>query len=128
MADYKLMGSDESTGVFYKPENLYVPNDGGNRHWNIYLAWKATDPVNNVADPQYTTEEQEQIDYEARQDARVANLKGALINQFKMILALFQVGRDKGLWVVADFDPDLVTIAQSWIATINDYENDAPGS
>ena len=121
MADYRLL----SNGVFYKPENKSIPEDTRNRDWRVYIDWVN---AGGVADPQYTTEEQDQIDYEARQEARVSNLKGALINQFKMILALFQVGRDKGLWVTADFDPDLVSIAQSWIATINEYENDEPGA
>lgn len=123
MADYKLKSIDESNGVFYEPENLDIPNNPSNRHWIAYQEWKA---IGNTPDPQYTTEEQAQIDYEARQNARIDNLKAALINQFKMILELFQVGRDKGLWVVADFDPALVTLAQEWKDLIDNYEADSP--
>lgn len=126
MADYKLNGVDESNGVIREIDGASIPNDPSNNDWQEYLDWKAADPVANVPDQQYTTEEQAQIDYNARQDARIANLKGALINQFKMILELFQVGRDKGLWVVADFDPALVTLAQEWKDLIDDYEADSP--
>lgn len=80
----------------------------------------------NTLEPMVSVADQAQIDYEGRQAARIANLKSALINQFKMILELFQVGRDKGLWVVADFDPALVTLAQEWKDLIDDYEADSP--
>lgn len=126
MADYRLNWNDESRGVFYKPDNLNIPPTTANRHWREYLDWKAADPVNNVPDPLITAEDQAQADYDGRQNQRVNQLKGALINQFKMILALFQVGRDKGVWTVSDFDSELVTIAQQWIALIDEYENDAP--
>lgn len=123
---YKLNGPDESYGLnkFDDSNGRTTTFDQLNvRLWDEYEAWKA---LGNTPDPQYTTEEQAQIDYQARQDARIANLKSALINQFKMILALFQVGRDNGVWTVSDFDSELVTIAQQWIALIDEYENDAP--
>lgn len=125
MADYKLSGPDETYGVIRL-------NDNGSKTsfqqihaqlWQEYEDWKA---LGNTPDPQYTPAEQAQIDYEERQDARISNLKNALIWQFKMILNLFQVGRDNGVWVVADFDPEVVTKAQEWIALINEYDNDTP--
>lgn len=124
MADYKLNGTDESYGVVKMDNGVFTTFY--QRHatlWQEYQDWLS---LGNTVAPQYTTEEQSQIDYEARQDARLSNLKGALINQFKMILALFQVGRDNGVWTVSDFDSELVTIAQQWIALIDEYENDAP--
>lgn len=124
MDNYKLKGADESNGVIGidgEKETHILPSN--TRLWAEYGAWKA---AGGIPDPQYTTEEQSQIDYAARQDARVQTLRAALMSQFKMILALFQVGRDKGAWVVADFDPQLVTIAQTWIDLIDDYENDTP--
>lgn len=125
MVDYKLCGPDETTGVTkFDDDGIYshiLPVHA--KLWQDYLDWKA---LGNTPDPQYTTEEQAQIDYEARQNARIQNLKSALVNQFKMILELFQVGRDKGLWVVADFDPALVTLAQEWKDLIDDYETDSP--
>lgn len=126
MADYRLNGADESNGVIRTLDGATIPNNTANRDWRKYLEWKALDPVNNVPDPQYSAAEQDQINYNERQNARINALKGALIDQFKMILALFQVGRDKGLWVVADFDPDLVTLAQNWKDLIDDYEADSP--
>lgn len=69
MADYKLIGPDETNGVIYTPTNMTVPNAGGNRHWQEYLAWKSE---GNVPDPQYTLAEAKiicnnkaQADYEA---------------------------------------------------------------
>lgn len=123
MADYKLNGIDESFGVVRESDSASIPNAPGNRDWTEYEIWR---DAGGIPDPQYTTEEQNQIDYDSRQYARIANLKDALINQFKMILALFQVGRDKGVWVVGDFDADLVAQAQTWIDLIDDYESDAP--
>lgn len=123
MADYRLNGADETNGVFYIPESKFIPNSLGNRDWQGYLAWKA---LGNTPDPQSTPEEQAQKDYNARQTARVGQLKAALITQFKMILALFQVGRQKGIWTVSDFPSELVAIAQEWQALIEEYENDTP--
>lgn len=94
-----------------------------NPQYQEVLDWIA---LGNTLESILTTEQQAQVDYEGRQAERVANLKSALINQFKMILALFQVGRDNGVWTVSDFDSELVAIAQQWIALIDEYENDAP--
>lgn len=124
MADYKLLGPDETTGVLHTPTNTSIPAITANRQWREYLAWK---DLGNTPDSQFTTEETNEKEYNARQTSREKTLKNALIWQFKMILELFQVGRDKGLWVVADFDPDTVTKAQEWIALINEYDNDSPG-
>lgn len=118
---YKLF----SDGVIRHDDILLLTTTIPSTHrlYQEYLEWVAE---GNTADPEFTTAEQAQMDYDDRQNVRVENLKGALVMQFKMILALFQVGRDKGVWVVGDFDSDLVTQAQAWIQLIDDYENDAP--
>lgn len=122
MARYKYPGVDDSNGIIDNDNGRFIqPNSGD--YWNEYQQWLA---ASNVPDAQFTTEEQNQHDYDQRQAERLQNLKSALINQFKMILELFQVGRDKGLWVVADFDPALVTLAQEWKDLIDDYEADSP--
>ena len=126
MADYRLNSDDESLGVFHKPTGRVIPASPDNRHWLEYLEWKAADPINNIPDPVFTPAEQAQFDYEQRQRNRIKILKNALVNQFKMILDIFQVGRDKGVWTVSDFDPSLVTVAQQWITLIDEYENDSP--
>lgn len=126
MSDYKLNGSDESFGVVYTPTNIIIPNDDYNPNWKAYLEWKAADPINNVPDPQYTVEEQAQIDYEDRQNARIAQLRQDAVELFEFILAIFQVGRDNGAWVAPDFDQAIRDKAAEWIQTIDDYRNDAP--
>ena len=118
---YKIAGD----GVKRKSDGAFIPNDSANRDWREYTAWVEN---GGTADPEYTTEEQNVVDYNNRQNERIKILKQALIDQFKMILALFKVGRDNGLWVVADFDPLIVTKAQNWIDLIDEYENDAPGA
>lgn len=125
MADYKLNGVDDSSGVIRNSDGASIPNAPGNRDWREYIEWIEN---GGIPDPQYTTEEQNVVDYNNRQNERIKVLKQALIDQFKMILALFQVGRNKGLWVVADFDPLIVTKAQAWIDLIDEYENDEPGA
>lgn len=123
MADYRLNGPDESQGVFYRPDRKSIPNSAGNRDWRDYEAWKA---IGNIPDPQYTTEEQAQIDYEVRQDARIAQLRQDAVELFEFILAIFQVGRDNGAWVAPDFDQSIRDKAAEWIQTIDDYRNDTP--
>lgn len=125
MADYKLNGPDESNGVTRESDGASIPNAPGNRDWREYVTWRDS---GGVPDPQYTTEEQAQIDYEDRQDARIAQLKQDSVELFEFILAIFQVGRDNGAWVAPDFDQAIRDKAAEWIQTIDDYRNDSPGS
>jgi len=124
MANYKLCGPDESTGVIkigltetiqFYPIEVEL--------WQEYEAWKAE---GNTPDPQYTTEEESQIAYEGRQAVRIQTLVRATIDQFDMILALFQVGRDNGIWTATDFPADLRAKAVEWRQLIDDYRSDTP--
>lgn len=124
MADYRLNGPDESQGVFYRPDRKSIPNTTSNRDWMEYIAWR---DAGGVPDPQYTTEEQAQIDYEVRQNARIAQLRRDAVELFEFILAIFQVGRDNGAWTASDFDQAIRDKAAEWIQTIDDYRNDSPG-
>jgi len=66
-----------------------------------------------------------QRELDARQNARVQKLQNAVIDQFDMILALFRVGRDKGVWAAGDFPAELVTKVQEWQQLILDYRSDS---
>ena len=72
MAEYKLNGPDESNGVTREEDGASIPNAPGNRDWREYVVWR---DAGGVPDPQYTTEEQNQIDYDNRQGARIAQLR-----------------------------------------------------
>lgn len=50
MAKYKISGD----GVFDTEENMYIPNDEGNRHWIMYQTWVDD---GNTPDPEYTAQE-----------------------------------------------------------------------
>lgn len=69
-----------------------------------------------------TPEQQAIIDKRVRQIQRLEKLSSAMIDEFKMILALFQVGKEKGIWQNSDFPAELRTKAANWIQTIADYE------
>lgn len=122
MADYRLNGDIESDGVFNRVNNENISPEN-TVQWKKYEEWK---DLGNEPDPLSSPSNILQNEYAERQAARTQQLKQAVIMQFKMILALFQVGQDKGVWVVGDFDSELVTQAQTWIALIDDYESDAP--
>lgn len=125
MADYKLIEDNDSNIILFTPTNLSIPNIESNPDWQSYLAWKA---LGNTPDPQYTTEEQAQIDYQERQSTRIRTLTQAVIDQFEMILSLYQVGRDNGVWVNTDFPEEVRAKALEWRALIDEYNNDAPGA
>lgn len=59
-----------------------------------------------------------------RKTARIELIQAALIDAVKGIVALFQVGRDKGIWLATDFDSDLRDRFADWIALINEHESD----
>jgi hypothetical protein len=125
MADYKEVwqAPDDSTiiGYIFNATGAYIPLDPANKDYQEYLTWAAG---GGVADPAYTTPEIDAAALEDRQTGRIGSLKDALIWQFKMILELFQVGKDKGLWVNTDFDSEVRAKAAEWIQTIADYENE----
>lgn len=117
MAKYKLQGS----GVMDTETGAFIPNAPGNRHWKEYQQWLID---GNTPDPEFTQQEIDDAALLDRQNQRIINLRSALIYQFKMILALFQVGKSKGVWVNSDFDQELRDKASEWIQLINDYENE----
>lgn len=119
MEKYKLL----NIGVFDNERNLYIPNDPGNADWREYQEWLS---AGNVPDPEYTQEELDLIAYNERQDARIVQLRNAIITEFEMILTIYQVGRDKGLWLATDFPQEIRDKAAQWIQLINDYKNDTP--
>jgi hypothetical protein len=125
MAQYKEVWTSRTdptvTGHIETATGKLIPIDPGNADYQAVLAWLGG---GGVADPAYTTAEIDELDRLERQSARLDSLKTALIYQFKMILALFQVGKDKGLWTNTDFDLELRQKAADWIQLIADYEAD----
>lgn len=77
-----------------------------------------------VPDPQpkpMTATEIEEREREYRQSARIKKLQSAVIDQFDMILALFQTGRDNGVWVAGDFPADLRDKVVEWRDLIGQF-------
>lgn len=107
MAKYKLLDD----GVLNTLTNESIPNSPGNRHWIEYQEWL---DEGNTPDPQFS---QEDIDSKVVRD-EIVQLKGdlgkSLAWQFRMILELFQVGKEKGIWSDADFSQDIRDKAIQW--------------
>jgi hypothetical protein len=126
MAEYKEVWPNPNdptvTGYQQTTTGKCIPLDPGNADYQNYLQWEAG---GGVADPAYTQAEIDAFNLEVTQAGRRQQLRNALIDQFKMILALFQVGKAKGIWVNDDFDADLRAKAAQWIAIIADYEADS---
>lgn len=124
MADYKVNGPDETSGVIKIDDGVYTTFLPIHVElWEEYEAWKAE---GNTPDPQYTPEEIAQAEYQERQSTRMQTLIHATIDQFDMILAIFQVGRDNGAWTATDFPAELRAKAIEWRQLIDDYRSDAP--
>lgn len=85
--------------------------------WGITLV---PDPVPPPPSPEVVAKQE----LDARQNARLLTLQNAVMDQFDMILSIFRVGREKGLWTVADFPAELVTKAQEWQQIILDYRSE----
>lgn len=68
MAKYKLT----ENGVKDTETNMFIPNSGGNRHWQEYLAWAAE---GNTADDEFTSEEITSIAWDSLRNERNILLK-----------------------------------------------------
>ena len=119
MAKYKL----SADGVKDTETGACIPNADGNRHWQQYLLWlegkdalgfdMGTGP--NTPDPEFTEEEinRKIIDDEI-QELR-SDLQSALVWQFRMIMELWDIGKDKGIWVAGDItNHELKSKVASW--------------
>lgn len=125
MADYKLNGPDETNGVTRNADGASIPNDPENRDWVEYEAWKAAAPGVNIPDPQYTPEEQAEIDRLEAIAAKFEELTGFDRQLLKLIVVMYQVGNAKGLWVKADFtaiDADIVDDVQAMRTRLSELE------
>lgn len=126
MADYKEVWKNptDPTIIGYQKTGtgLFLMLNCGGPDWQDFLNWQAG---GGVADPAFTQAEIDEWSLNGRQMDRLGTLRQATIDQFKMILAIFQVGKDKGVWVNADFDVELRQKAADWIQLINDYESEA---
>jgi hypothetical protein len=117
MAKYKIIlnDKDELTGVQTVRERdgavLNIPASEDNRDWRQYLEWVAE---GNTPDPMYTPEEEAENAIRAEIGELKDDMRKVLIGQFDMLMALFDVGKDKGVWDGPDFDPALIQKVQNW--------------
>lgn len=91
---YKLSGD----GV-KRIDGACIPNDTGNKDWMAYQEWL---DEGNTPDPEFT---QAELDAKAILDEIAAlkqDLKNALVWQFRMISAIWEIGKTKGLWQNSD--------------------------
>ena len=116
MALYKICGD----GWQNTETKEAIPNAPGNRQCQEVQEWIAQ---GNTPDPEFTQEEIDEAALEDRQNQRLAKLAGAIVDNFDMLLELFQVGVTNGLWTAQDFPPALRQKAQEWRQLIEDYRN-----
>jgi hypothetical protein len=90
---------------------INIPASEGNRDWRQYLEWVAE---GNTPDPMYTPEEEAENAVIAEVNEIRGELGRIIKSKFEMILAMFEVGKAKGLWVNTDFEQPLRTKAASW--------------
>lgn len=108
MAKYKLA----PWGVIDTETSESIPDSEGNREWVAYLAWL---DLGNTPDPEFTPQEiLDNID-----KAEILSLKKDLKNTlqwlFRMILEVWEVGKDKGIWDNTDItDTELKEKAAAW--------------
>ena len=125
MADYKLNGPDESRGVIRTADGAIIPNDEENRDWIAYLEWKAADPGVNIPDPQYTTEEQAEVDRQAAIFLKLQEMTGFDRQLLKLLVIMYQVGVANGHWIKGDFtaiDPNIVDDVQAMRTRLTELE------
>jgi hypothetical protein len=117
MARYKL----SNTGVYDTETNSYIPSAAENADWREYLQWVDD---GNTPDPQYTPQEILDNELRDRQKQRLETLLSATIDQFDLIIALFQMGVTKGIWTANDFPQEIRDNAVYWKSLVDDYKNE----
>jgi hypothetical protein len=100
-------------GTYRHPETALNSADFRFR-WGVI---EVPDPTPEEPTPEQVAE-RERV---ARQGRRLQTLQNALIDQFDMLMALFQVGRAKGVWAVTDFPQELRDRVTEWRQIIDDY-------
>ena len=108
------------------PRDVWVERDGSN---NIIAVYGRPNP--GVADEKLAHDHPDLLAYRAAQDDRAAKiatfgekqdaLLSMIVDNFDFILEIFQVGKDKGLWVNSDFDPVLVAKGQDMKQAVNEW-------
>lgn len=135
-------------GVIEQVTGSFIPDNTDLSEWRTYQNWLigldadgedlGTGPNEPIAMPPDDSGDYELIDdtwvlndlirsqreLDARQTERIKLLQAATIDQFDMIIALFTVGRDKGLWAATDFSAELRAKVVEWMQLIEDYKND----
>ncbi|GAG89151.1 unnamed protein product, partial [marine sediment metagenome] len=85
-----------------------------------YQKWLAED--GNAPDPEFTQEELDAIALKEQITDLKTQLRSHDIWLFRFILELFQIGKDKGLWVNADASPDLLAKGAAWKQKLDDLD------
>jgi len=93
MSNYKLSGD----GV--KLNGGHIPANEDNADWQKYLKWL---DEGNTPDPEFTPEELDALLRANEIDGLKADLRAALVWQFRMISAIWEIGKSKGLWSNTD--------------------------
>ena len=118
MAIYKII---KKLGVYNSLTNSFIPSAEGNSDWIEYLEWV---DLGNTPDPQYTPQEILDNELRDRQQQRLKTLMQATIDQFDLIIAIFQMGVTKGIWTANDFPQEIRDNAVYWKSLVDDYKNE----
>ncbi len=115
--DYKLSPGgvtrlNDDGSKTYIPMNAYG--------WKAYQDWQAE---GNTPQPEYTPEEQIEKDKVDQKTVLLTDLQNTDKTLLKMVVALYQVLRDKSVVAKADFDTTLVDEVVALRTKLQDYEN-----
>lgn len=106
--DYKMVEG----GIQRLYDNALIPDNPDNSDWQAYLDWL---DLGNSPDPEYTP--QQILDNADREEIikLKSDLKITMHWLFRMILEVWEVGKDKGLWDNTDItDTELKAKAATW--------------
>lgn len=109
---YKLMGD----GGVLRSDGASIPNDDANRDWKEYQEWLAQ---GNTPDPEFTESELTAKATAEEISNLKADLRNAMVWQFRMIVELFKLLKQGTPITNADVDPDILAKATDWIAKLD---------
>jgi len=99
-------------GVLRLADDVHIPDDSENRDWQEYQVWLGE---GNTPDPEYTQEELDGMAIDAEISDLKASLQRTQVWLFRMILEVWEVGKNKGLWDNTDItDLELKQKTADW--------------
>lgn len=112
MAKYKLTNN---CGVHDTEKGRFIPDSSSNKDWRAYQKWLAE---GNTPDP--VSLDELALDALVEQQTSLNHdLKDVDKILLKLIVVMFRVGKNKGLWNVSDFEAELPNI----LTTVNTLRN-----